>query len=59
MSHEIECKDCANSRKSYGGLLCLADIIAKPAESVRDYRGRCGIEALLFEPKKEEKKCSR
>lgn len=53
---EKTCATCGHHRTSYGGLLCLADLVAKPCESVRDYRGRCGLAAVLWVPMPNEGK---
>lgn len=47
---EKSCENCGNSKISYGGRICLADVVAKPVETVRDYRGRCGLPAKLWKP---------
>lgn len=47
---EKRCETCGNHRRSYGGLLCVADVQAKPAETVRDFRGRCGLAGKLWAP---------
>lgn len=51
-----DCRQCAHHRPSYAdSLLCVGDIQAKPVETVRHFRGRCGIEGKLFKPLKAAK----
>lgn len=59
MSEIKECSSCGHKREEYGSLLCVGDLVAKPVESVRHFRGRCGLEGKLWIPMKSPKKGKR